>query len=298
MEDFYLILFCISMGYLVQKLDILPKDLAMNLNQFAIYILLPAMVLLQVPKLSFSTEFITPIVVAWVVMGSTAGLTLYLSRWFGFSKEVTGALLLVTILGNSSFMGIPLVKAYYGEEALPFVLIYDQLGTFIAFSLYGTFIAAYYSAKSEISVGMLVRKIFSFPPFLALLVSLTLMGVEFDKNVTYVLSSLANCIIPVALIAVGLQLQLRLEREEMAPFALSLGIKLVLAPLIAFAVCSLFGWNDLSATVAIMEAGMASMITAGAIASVAGLAPKLSTSIVGYSILLSFVSTNILYALL
>ena len=41
--------------------------------------------------------------------------------------------------------------------------------------------------------------------------------------------------------------------------------------------------------------GMAPMITAGAIASMAGLAPKLSSAIVGYGILISFITTAILF---
>jgi predicted permease len=43
-----------------------------------------------------------------------------------------------------------------------------------------------------------------------------------------------------------------------------------------------------------MEAGMAPMITAGAMASLAGLAPRLSAAIVGYGILVSFFTSAIL----
>ena len=50
--------------------------------------------------------------------------------------------------------------------------------------------------------------------------------------------------------------------------------------------------------VSIMEAAMAPMITAGAIASMAGLAPRLSSAIVGSGILISFVTTGILFKLI
>ena len=47
--------------------------------------------------------------------------------------------------------------------------------------------------------------------------------------------------------------------------------------------CKIFGWNNLAGTViSILEAAMALMITAGAIAAVLGLAPRLSSAIVGY----------------
>ena len=43
---------------------------------------------------------------------------------------------------------------------------------------------------------------------------------------------------------------------------------------------------------------MAPMITAGAIASMAGLAPRLSSAIVGYGILISFLTTGVLFNIL
>jgi malate permease and related proteins len=297
-ENFILILLCVALGYAIQKFNVFSDDAAITLNQFVIYFSLPAMILLQIPKLTFSVDLIIPIVIAWVVMVVTAVITFYISRWFAFTKEVTGALMLVTVLTNSSFMGIPLISAYMGQEVLPYVLVYDQLGTFFALSIYGTFIVSYYSHKSEMSLKIIVAKVFTFPPFIALIIALCLIGVEFNDNITKVLSHMASTIIPVGLVAVGLQLKLRLTRDEIKPFSTSLAIKLVVAPLIAVGVALLFGWDNKAAMVSVMEAGMAPMVTAGAMASMTGLAPKLSSAIVGYGILFSFITTNILYKLI
>jgi predicted permease len=294
-ENFILILLCLVLAYSVQKFHIFSEDAPKTLNQFVIYVSLPAMILLQVPKLSFSSELFIPIVIAWIVMALTAVLTLFLSRFFGFSREVTGSLMLVSILTNSSFLGIPIISAYMGETALPYIMIYDQFGTFLAFALYGTFIVSYYSHKSEVNIKIIAVKIITFPPFLALLIALFLMDVKFDENITKVLAILANTIVPVAVVAVGLQLQLRLTRDELKPFSVSLLIKLVVAPFIAIVIAKLFGWDNQASHVAILEAGMAPMITAGAMASMAGLAPKLSSAIVGYGILFSFLTTGLLY---
>ena len=130
-----------------------------------------------------------------------------------------------------------------------------------------------------------------------MVVALFLTGIEFDPIILKVLSSFANTIVPIALVAVGLQLQFKLPKEEIKPFSVALGVKLIFAPLIAIAISKLFSWENQASIVSIMEAGMAPMITAGAIASIAGLAPRLSSAIVGYGILISFFSTNILYRL-
>jgi len=50
--------------------------------------------------------------------------------------------------------------------------------------------------------------------------------------------------------------------------------------------------------VTIFESAMPPMITAGAVAIMAGLAPRLSAAMVGYGILFAFVSLPIVYQLL
>ena len=109
------------------------------------------------------------------------------------------------------------------------------------------------------------------------------------------MSSLASTIVPLALVAVGLQLRFKLPLNDLKPFVLALSTKLVLAPIIAIVLCYIFSWENQAALISIMEASMAPMITAAAVASMAGLAPRLSSSIVGYGILLSFLTTWIVY---
>jgi predicted permease len=60
----------------------------------------------------------------------------------------------------------------------------------------------------------------------------------------------------------------------------------------------LFSWQNSAAQISIMEASMGPMITAGVVASMSGLAPKLSASIVGYGTLLSFFTTWVVYKLI
>ena len=298
MENFVLIAIAITVGYVLQKLHIFPKETPNILNKFIIYISLPAIILLQVPKLNFSFDILIPAVVAWIVMLLTALLVLGISKALHWSKEITGSLLLVAILTNSSIMGIPIINAYLGEEALSYVLIYDQLGTFLALAVYGAFITAYYSSNSNISFKLIVIKIVTFPSFLALLVALLFLGQTFPPIITNILSTFANTLIPVALVAVGLQLQFRLPKHDIKPLSIALLIKLIIAPLIAYGTVVLFGWNNLAGQVSIFEAGMAPMITAGAMASMAGLAPRLSVAIVGYGILISFLTTGVIFKLI
>lgn len=298
MENFALIFTALFIGYLINKMAIFPKDTPIILNMFILYISLPAMALLQIPKLSFSYEVLIPVLIAWVVMSLSALFIFYISKFLSFSREITGALMLVGVLGNTSFLGIPIIQAYFGTEALGYVLMYDQLGSFIALSTYGTIVSVYYSSTKKVDKKAILLKILKFPPFLSLLVALLFLGTSFHPTITSVLSSLASTIVPLALVSVGLQLQFKLPLHEIKPFSVALTSALILAPLIAYSMSVLFSWQNSAAQISIMEASMGPMITAGVVASMSGLAPKLSASIVGYGTLLSFATTWVVYKLI
>lgn len=253
------------------------------------------MILLEVPKLTLSTDVIIPIVISWSVMVVSALLVWLCARWLQFTQEVTGALMLVSVLTNSTFIGIPIINAYLGSQSLPYIIVYDQLGTFLALATYGTFIVAFYAHKTEVNITMILTKVVSFPPFLSLALALFISGHSFGSDLGTVLATLSSLIVPLSLFAVGLQLQFRLPRHELEAFSLSLVIKLIIAPMVAMVTAYAFGWEGLATQVSIMEAGMPPMITAAAMASMVGLAPRLSAAIVGYGILFSFATSALLF---
>jgi predicted permease len=298
MHSFILIFTALLFGYLLQRSRRLSAEIPHYLNKFIIFIALPAMILLEVPKLSFTHELFIPVAISWIVMISSALLVLIASAWLHFSKEVTGALMLVSVLTNSTFLGIPIIHAYFGSVALPFIIVYDQVGSFLALATYGTIITALYAHKSRVNLSIIFIKIISFPPFIALLLALFAIQNGWPENIQALFEFLSATIAPIALLAVGMQLQFRLPKEEIKPFVVSLTIKLCIAPMMAILTAYILGWQGIATQVSIMEAGMAPMVTAAAMASMVGLAPRLSSAIVGYGILFSLLSTAIIFVII
>ena len=299
MENFILTISFLLIGLLLQRLPQLPKDAAQTLNLFVIYVSLPALVLLKVPQLEFSRQLLVPALLPWGMLAVSALAVLLLARALAWSREITGALLLLVPLGNTSFLGIPMVNAFFGEAGIPFALIYDQFGSFLALATYGSLVVAIYGSQGEKPTLQTVgKKIVTFPPFLALLLALALSSWSPPEPVTALLESLAATLVPVVMIAVGLQLTLRLNREVLAPMGLGLAIKLCLAPLLALLAVKSMGFEGLAVQVAVFEAGMPPMVSAGALAVVAGLSPKLTAAMVGLGILLSFVTLPLLFQLI
>lgn len=294
MENIAIVLVALILGYILKITKVFNSDSSVVLNRYVLYVSYPAIVLLQIPRIEFNSELIIPIAVAWGVMSISALLILLISNMLNFSRQITGSLLLVGVLTNSSFLGIPLLSTYFdGENFMPYLLVYDQLGTFLAFATYGTLIVALYAGTTKVTIKIFTLKVLTFPPFITLIVALFFIGVEFNPVIIKVLEAFAITIVPVALVATGIQLELKLPRQDLLPFSIGLTTKLIIAPIIAIVICKIFNWSNLASSVSILEASMAPMITAAAMASMANLAPRLSSAIVGYGVIISLFSTYI-----
>lgn len=301
MENILFILVLLFIGIALKRLPAFPESSAQVLTTFVIYISLPALILVKIPELEISPDILIPALMPWAMLIVSAILVLGFSKLFGWTKSVTGALMLLVPLGNTSFFGIPMVESFFGGDHVSYALLYDQLGTFLALATYGTIIIAVYSEKegqTEVSARAITKKILTFPPLLALILAFILSSWTIPSTVDFILESLAATLIPLVIIAVGLKLEFKIEKEDLNPMAIGLGIKLIIAPLIALAIIKSFGFNSPAAKVAVFEAGMPSQISAWALAMLAGLSPKLGAMMVGIGILISFLTLSFLYTLL
>jgi predicted permease len=299
MADFYLILVYLTVGAVLRRTDLMPDNTPAVLNAYVLYVAFPALILKTLPGLEFSAALLIPALTPWLLLIVSALLVLQLSRWLGWSREQTGALMIVVPLGNTSFLGYPLVAAFFGSAALPYAVVYDQLGSFFGLTVYATIVAAVYGASGpRPDLQSLVRRIVGFPSFLALVIGLVLIQVERPVLVASAINNFSATLVPVVMVAVGYQLSLQLGAGERSPLIWGLGIKLLLLPLLAWSLWAVLGQRGLAVQVSVFQAAMPSMISAGALASAAGLAPRLVAGLVGLGILLSLVTLPLLSAIL
>lgn len=285
----------LALGHLCARLRALPDTAPEVLNRFVITVSLPALVLRLIPKLHLEPSLVAMVLVPWVLLGVFATLVLLLARVFRFSRGVTGALLLCVPLGNTSFLGFPMVSALLGPDFVRYAVLYDQFGSFLILSTYGLFIVARYSGDAEPTARAMALRVVKFPPFIALLVAL--IPFPHPRVLESVLERVGDTLVPLAMFAVGLKLSFRPPAERGA-LIFGLGAKMLLSPLVAFAFVSLVGASPPVVRVAVFEAGMPSMITAGALSILAGLAPELAAALVGYGVLLALVTLPVLARLL
>lgn len=298
MDAMLLILAYLAVGLSLKRLHLMPVNTGQVLNQYVINVAVPAMILLHLPKLELNSEVLLPALMPWLLYPLAIGLILLAARIMKWSRELTGALLIVVPLGNTSFLGFPMVETFFGSEGLPYAVIYDQVGSFVALAFIASTFAAVYGNLNEGSQTpnggfTIVKKLLTFPPVVALVIALLFGQTEYPRVIQPLISNLAATLVPVVMIAVGFQLQFRIPREDLLPFTFAMVIKLLLMPLVAFGVVRTFDMQSLAAQVTVLEASMPFMISAGAIAISAGLKPRFVASLVGYGVLFGLLTVPI-----
>src|SRR5690606_34110003 len=141
------------------------------------------------------------------------------ARLFRFSEAERAVLLLLVPLGNTSFLGFPLIEALLGEDALPYAVAYDQFGSFLILSSFGLWVLARYGGDAKPTVATIAWRVLRFPPFIALLLALTVMPAEPPPLVAGLLERLSDALLPLVTLAIGFTLKLALPRRELLPLA-------------------------------------------------------------------------------
>lgn len=287
MDALIFLLGLLALGKACARWRLFPDNAADVLNLVVLYVCLPAAVLRFAPRLEFSPQVVGVVAVPWLLLLLSIALVSVLAAALRLRDDERGVLLLCVPLGNTSFLGYPLIEALLGAEALPYAVIYDQFGSFLMLSTWGLWVLARYGGDAKPTLRDIGKKLLRFPPFLALVLALTLMPAEPPAPIAAILQRLSDVLLPLAALAVGLSLKFRLPRDELAPLGVGLVLKLALLPLAAWGLVAWFALPTPMAQVGVLESAMPPMITAGALAISHRLAPGLAAALVGYGTLLA-----------
>ncbi|HEX7815712.1 AEC family transporter [Dyella sp.] len=287
MSALLLLFTCLALGIVVRRFASPPPGIVPGINWWVINIALPALVLAMIPRIHVDPQLWFPVaamlltfVGAWVLMA-------LVGRWRQWPRERIGALTLVCGLGNTSFMGYPMMQALHGKEGLAVAVVADQLGCFPLLASAGVLVASLYAGRKP-QPALIVRRILTFPAFLALLVGLAVGAIGgWPDVVDSMLSSLGATLTPLALFSVGLQFTLRPQSGQLPAAVLGLAWKLALAPLACWFLGRATGIEGLTLTVGVLQAAMAPMISAAILADDYALEPTLANTVLGAGIVIS-----------
>lgn len=300
MINILLIFVYLLLGVALQYVKWFPCDSYKLINKFVVYICLPALALYYIPKVHWDNQLLYLIGVTWIGFSLAFFLFRFLGKKYGWSKKLVGCLIITAGLGNTSFLGYPIVNALYGSEGLKMAILVDQPGTFVVLSTLAVVVATLYS-KEATSGAKIVKKVMLFPPFICFLVAVfaNVLDLDFHDYFQLTFQKLGSLLTPLAMISVGLQLHFDSRSQHWKFLWIGLAYKLLITPALLFLLyVVILKQHGLMIQVALIEAAMAPMIMASILATSHGLKPRLSSMMIGFGIPISFVTLAFWYFVL
>ena len=294
MANLVLLLVCFFAGVLARRTRALPEDSHRAVNAWVMFVSLPALVFRSIHGVKLDAAMLGSSASLWLVFLVPAGLSLLFVRRGG-SREQLGALALCCGLGNTAFVGLPLIEAIAGKPGLGPAAVVDQLGSFLALFLFAMPFAAHLSPSPRGGKGRgeghPFLQLLKSPAIIALVLAISLREVAMPPSLFEVINRLADMLSPLALAGIGWQLDLSSLSGNGRRIATGLTWKLVLAPAMVLGLLLLFrgslGFTD---KVVVAQAAMGPMVTAGVVAADHRLAPGLASALIAVGVPLSLVT--------
>ncbi|MBP3193274.1 AEC family transporter [Natronogracilivirga saccharolytica] len=296
----FLLIASLLIGVILQFVKAFPDNSYLVLNQYVIYVALPAVGLIHIPEIEIQTDLLYPVASAWIIFFMAIVLINMAGRWLSWSRQTIGCIILTGGLGNTLFIGYPVAETLFGQEGLSMALLMDQSGSFVIVSTIGIAVAGIYAA-GKTKKRALLRQVVTFPPFIVFILAIimNIAGVTTGGIVLDVLDVFATTLAPVALISVGMQLKFRQRGYDLQPMSVGLIYKLLIAPAILFVIYVLItGGEGVAVQASIIQAATPPNITGSILATTYGLNPRLASQMVSVGIPVSVLTMAFWYVII
>ncbi len=293
MSGVLLVIACLSIGWLLTARGRVSADGANALSRVVVDVALPCLTFRAVRSLGArsAAQLWVPVASAYVAFASAALLLYAIARARRWDRSTTGALLVTATVGNTAFVGLPLIEGLFGRDALPTATLVDQGGSFVIVSTASVVLAASFAGRSA-RPSSLARKLLTFPPVLGSIAGLVSRGHAIPSWVDGAIERLAALVVPLALLSVGMRLTL--SRASLArdagPLAAGLVVKLAISPAIALVFARAMGLTGRDLAVAVAQCAMAPMVTAAMVAAEHDLRAELASALVAAGVFASLVT--------
>jgi len=286
-------------GWLLRRVGVGGEVLPSRLAAWALHVALPATVLKVLAGMPLERLVHPAVLLPWLLLVPMfVLLRLLLSRLRFLQEPQARLLLLMGLLGNTSFLGLPLLQATMGDGALSPALLYDQFASFPQLLLLGTLLLeGPFNGGGSWGSGAL-KRLLRFPPLPVLFLALSPLGLPLRNAFMPALAWLAWTLVPVVMLSLGGRLRFRLNPLDIKPLALGLVVKMAVAPSLLLLVIALLGLRHPDMPVVVLECAMPPMATAAAWAADRQCAPALAAALVSVGIVVAMVWIPLLAALL
>ena len=248
----------IMLGYSMKYSGVLSTKDGSALLKLVYYIGAPALILTSFAKTELDASTLLLGLLPPAIYGVTLGVIFVLrkSALKNVDAKAFGALLVGSVVMNTGFL-LPVVSQVYGEEGIARLVVIDSINSLFTFSI--AYALAIRIGNGNPAPRFITKKVLLSPPIWALALALVLKSLDasLSDNALELLAIPAKVTPPIILLALGLEITLKLIRPKLLITGLSL--RLLLGGLVGVGLVWALGLEGLDATIVLL----ASMAPAG-----------------------------------
>ena len=275
-------------GIIFRKKDIISAAQSDGISSLAVNITWPCLVV-DAMQMDFSAAVLKDsgymMAAAMVVFAMTAVVTLVLSKLLRLDNSKRYITAFMLLFGNTGFIGIPVIKALYGTDAVFYAAIVELINDILIFTV--GILLIQLSAGANLKVGF---KQFINPGLIGVIIGLVLflLNIQLPNLIGGSIEMIGNATTPLTMFCIGFQIG-GLKFKEIAGdfqvYAICF-VKLLIVPILTLLVVKLWA-GDFSMLEKVLIIGFAMPV--GAVASIFSQQYKGEAAFATKSVLLSTV---------
>ncbi len=239
----------------------LPDPVPTRLAQFLFWVGVPIGIVAFLRKADLSGQiWIAPAIahlaillgafLAWVGIKGQAYFTKTILQ-----QPTQGSFILASMVGNTGYLGYPITLAMVGQEYFAWALFYDMLGSLLGAYGLGVALAVRFGGGVK-NYWQITKAIFINPALWSFGFGLLFRQVTIPPLVEICLEKFAWSTVALSLMLIGMRLSNLNSWRSLPQAGMSLGIKMLLVPLILGSILPLFGLTGKAAQVIVLQMGM------------------------------------------
>ena len=227
-------IFITLLGFLFGRFKIFDLSHAKILNLFLYYVAVPALIIKFVAQSEIGQIDLKQII-SYFLMQSACGIFTFLLTSKYFKRPIPESIIwaLTVALSNHVTLLLPITRIYFSEDVVTQVASIILMDGVILLSLIAFFLEL--ATKRNVQLIVFIKNIILNPMILSILIGVFLFVFSFnidDTPVEYILSTLALCVSPVGLFAIGIILSFHTDNVINKLTTSISFLKLIISPLI------------------------------------------------------------------
>lgn len=277
------------------------EDLRKSINMLVLYVLLPSLIFNVISTSELDgVLYQVPLAMAAGIFGCLLVACVIFS-WIPIDRKVRGSLILASVFGNVTYLGLPVLQGIFPDDALDIskVAILCEVTVAPLNLIVGSLLAMRYSEEQGLSLRQSLKQVIQLPPLWALAAALAFKFLpvpvpDFILHGTKVLGATVS-----GLMILSLGMALKFQRvEHLLPILTVSGIKLLLSPLIVFFAAGALAIKQPYFEAVTLEGAMPSQLLTLVIADRFNLDSKLVAQAIVINTVIAFVTIPLVRTLL